>query len=77
MWYLRKVATSCEKLLRFLNVYVRNILNIVFKFWETVEKIKTDVCRQILVLIINNQISIDIVEFESFLFSKPKFVYLH
>ena len=65
-----------KKLIGFLHVYVRNILNIVFKFWAIVEKMKTDVHRQILVLTINNQISIDIVKFEFFLFSKLKVAYL-
>ena len=37
---------------------------------------KTEVYRQILVLIINNQILIDIVKFKFFLFSKPKVFYL-
>ena len=35
-----------------------------------------DVDRQILVLIINNQISVDVVKFNFFSFSKPKVVYL-
>ena len=43
-------------------------------FWEIIEKMKTDVYRQILFSVINNQIS-DIVKF-NFSFSGPKFVYL-
>ena len=65
-----------NSLVQFLHVCVQNTYNFVPKIWEMVKKIKTDIDRLLLVLIIKKNSWYILLKLNFILILKPKVVYL-
>ena len=59
-------------MVQFLHVYTQNIYNFVFEIREMIEKVKLDVDRLLLILIMQNKISIDFAKIEIFFIFQSK-----